>query len=153
MRVFPPLGDGIRDLHDEASNSNNHPWGVSDFDRHTREIQDVGCTRLYAEDHTHEVTKNYYRRRQILVGAFALWDVAMETGEIATAVLVPSTKTKDLSHAAITLHKRPHFNPKAMYSDRWPIKVDYWEKVFGNKLEGRLGLFHFTQRLTKTMRK
>jgi hypothetical protein len=32
------------------------------------------------------VTKNYYRKRQI--GAHALWDVATETGEIATAVLV-----------------------------------------------------------------
>jgi len=151
IRAFPPLGDGIRDVYDEAANSNNTPWGVSDYQRHTREIQGVRCSRLYAEDHTHEVTKNYYRRRQI--GAVALWDVATETGEIATAALVPSTKTKDLSHAAISLSKRPHFKPKAMYSDRWPIKVEYWEKVFGNKLEGRLGLFHFMQRLTKTMRK
>jgi len=151
MRAFPPLGDGIRDLHDEAANSDNNPWGVSDYNRHTREIQGVRCSRLYAEDHTHEVTKNYYRRRKI--GAFALWDVATETGEIATAVLVPSTKMEDLSHAAISLSKREYFKPKAMYSDRWPIKVEYWEKVFGKELEGRLGLFHFLQRITKTMRK
>jgi len=87
------------------------------------------------------------------MGAEALWDVATETGEIATAVLVPSTATKDLSHAAMSLSKRSGFTPKAMYSDRWPVKTEYWERVFGKELEGRLGLFHFTQRLTRTMRK
>ena len=103
------------------------------------------------EDHTHEAAKNYYRRRQI--GALALWDVATETGEIATAVFVPSTKIKDLSHAAIQLSRRRHFNPKAMYSDRWPTKVEYWEGIFGKQLEGRLGLFHFTQCIIRTLRK
>jgi len=107
--------------------------------------------KLYAEDHTHEVVKNYYRRKQI--GAFALWDVATETGEIATAVLVSSTKTSDLSHAAMSLSRRAHFKPKAMYSDRWPTKTEYWARLFGKELEGRLGLFHFLQRMTKTMRK
>jgi len=106
--------------------------------------------KLYAEDHTHLVCKNYFRRRQL--EAMALWDVATETGEIATAVLVPSTKTKDLSHAAIQLSKRPCFKPKAMCSDCWPTKTDYWTKAFGD-IEGRLGLFHFTQRIIQTLRK
>ena len=86
IRAFPPLGDAIRDVYDEACSSSNTPWKVSDHDRHTREIAGVGCQRLCAEDHTHEAAKNYYRRRQI--GAHALWDVATETGEIATCVLV-----------------------------------------------------------------
>jgi len=150
MRAYPPLGDGIRDAYDEASISNTH-WNISDHDRHVREIQGVKCERLYAEDHTHQVTKNYYRRRKI--GAEALWDVATETGEIATAVLAPSTKTVDLSHAAIQLSKRLTFRTKAMYSDRWPTKTEYWAKVFGDNLEGRLGLFHFQQRITRTLRK
>jgi len=36
MRCYPPTGDMIRDLCDEASNSSNNPWGISDHDRHTR---------------------------------------------------------------------------------------------------------------------
>jgi hypothetical protein len=151
LKFYPPSGDAIRDAYDEASNSYNNPWKLSDHMRHTREMQAVQCHRLYAEDHTHQMTKNYFRRKTI--GALALWDVATETGEIATAVLVPSTKTQDLSHAAMSLAKRPNFAPKAMYSDRWPVKMDYWERVFGHQIEGRLGLFHFTQRIVKTLRK
>jgi len=151
IKTFPPLGDTIREAYDDASNSINNKWGISDHDRHTREIQGVKCSRLYAEDHTHEVTKNYFGRRRL--GAFALWDVSTETGEIATAVLVPSTKATDLSHAALSLSWQQQFLPKAMYSDRWPVNVGYWAKVFGTALEGRLGLFHFTQRITKTLRK
>ena len=144
VRACPPLGDAVRDSYDEAASNNNNHWRLSDHDRHTREIQGVTCQKLYAEDHTHQVCKNYFRRRQI--GALALWDVATETGEIATAVLVPTTQTKHLSHAAIQLSKRPCFKPKAMHSDRWPTKTDYWSRVFGD-IEGRLGLFHFTQRI------
>ena len=151
MRAFPPLGDGIRDICDKASSSSNTPWSISDYNRHARELQGVKCQRLHAEDHTHEVTKNCCRRKQ--TGAVALWDVATETGEIATAVLVSSTKTKDLSHAATSLSRKPSFQPKAMCSDRWPVKTDHWEHVFGKQLEGRLGLFHFIQRITRTLRK
>jgi len=46
----------------------------------------------------HEATKSCFRRKQM--GAEALWDVATETGEIATAVLAQPTKTKNLPHAA-----------------------------------------------------
>jgi hypothetical protein len=106
---------------------------------------------LFAEDHTHEVTKNYFRKKQI--GARALWDVATETGEIATAVLVPSTKTKDFSHAAIQLSRRSMFKPSAIYSDRWPTKVGYWDMLFGSEIEGRLGLFHFLQGILQTLQK
>ena len=119
---------------------------------HTREIQSVGTNLLFAQDHTHEATKNYFHRKRN--GATALWDVATDTGEIATAVLVPSTATQDFSHAAIQLSKRKNFNPTAMYSDTWPHKKDYWEELFpGKDLKGRLGLFHYLQRITKTLRK
>jgi hypothetical protein len=81
-----------------------------------------------------------------------MWDVCTETGEIASAVLVPSTKTIHLSHAAIRLSKRETFNPSTMYSDRWPTKAGFWETVCGPSFVGRLGLFHYTQRIIK-MRK
>lgn len=82
-----------------------------------------------------------------------MWDATTETGEIAVAVLVPSTKTSDLTHAATRLSCRGNFNPTAMYSDTWPCKSLHWELIFGRELTGRLGLFHFLQRIIKTMRK
>ena len=61
----------------------------------------------------------------------AAWDVGTETGEIATVVLVPTTKTKDL-HAAKM--KRPDFKPKAVCSDtgankNGANKNTFWEDL------------------------
>jgi hypothetical protein len=151
IRAYPPLGEIIRDLYNEASHNSNNHWGISDHDRHTREIQGVKCSVVMAQDHTHEVTKNYIQKKQL--GMDALWDVATETGEIACAVLVPSTKTSDFSHAAKQLSMRPSFNPQAMYSDTWPCKSDFWSKLLGHEVKGRLGLFHYIQRITRTLRK
>ena len=151
MRSYPPTGDMLRDIYDQASSTSLNPWGISDHDRHTREIQAVRCRSIFAQDHTHQVTKNYLNRRQL--GAEAMWDVATETGEIACAVLVPSTKTSDFAHAAQQMAKREGFRPKAMYSDTWPCNADYWSLILGSEVQGRLGLFHFVQRIMRTMRK
>ena len=40
-----------------------------------------------------------------------------------------------------------------MYSDTWPCKNVYWSTLLGNQIEGRLGLFHYIQRITRTLRK
>lgn len=45
-----------------------------------------------------------------------------------------------------------NFNPSALCSDRWPIKDDHWASPFPG-IKGRLGPFHFPQRLIKTMKK
>jgi hypothetical protein len=148
---YPPTGEYIRDLYDAASSTSDNPWCISDHDRHTREIQAVKCHSIFAQDHTHEVTKNYFAKKKL--GAEALWDVSTETGEIASAVLVPSTKTAHFSHAANRLSKREDFSPRAMYSDTWPCKADYWSDLLGENIKGRLGLFHFIQRITRTLRK
>jgi hypothetical protein len=63
------------------------------------------------------------------------------------------TKTIDFSHAAIQMSKRQGFKPRAMYSDTWPCKADYWTLIIGNNIQGRLGLFHFIQRILRTLRK
>ena len=91
------------------ANSSSKPCKISDHDRNTRELQEVKSKLIMVQDHTHEVTKNYHWKKKL--GAEAMWDAATETGDIACAVLVLSTKTKDLSHAAIQLSKSPHFNP------------------------------------------
>ena len=147
----PPLGDNTRDVCDEASLTENTPWGISDCSRHTREIQGVGCRLSCAEDHTHEVTKNHFRRTRI--GAVALWDIGTDTGETASAAIVPTTRTSDLSHAATQVSRRKNFNPSALCSNRWPTKEAYWTLLFGDKVVGRLGPFHCIQRITRTIRK
>jgi len=82
-----------------------------------------------------------------------LSDVATETGEVACAVLVLSTKPCDFSHAAKQLSLRENFNPKAMCSDTWPCKSDYWALLLGHEVKGRLGLFYFIKRIAGTLRK
>ena len=108
----------IRDLFDESCTSTNNSYGISDHTRCTLEIQSVGTDSMFAQDHTMEVTKNYRRS----VGAHAVWDVAIETGEIACAVVVGTTKIRDLPHAAEAMIRRSNFNPVVMYSDTWPNK-------------------------------
>jgi len=150
MKAYPPAGDGIRNTYDAASSSTHTPWKISDHDRHIHEIQKVGCQSIFAQDHTHKVTDNYYKKNGL--GSFTLWDCANENGEIASAVLVPSTKTIHFAHAATALTRRPTFTPVAMYSDAWPAKSDFWSLLF-DPLHGRLGLFHYIQRLTRTLKK
>jgi len=106
IKQYPPLGDTVRSMHDEASNSSDTPWKISDKDRNTRELQSVTCHDIFAQDHTFSMVKNYQKR----LGAKALWDVGTATGEIAAAVLVQSTRTEDFAHAAQMLVNRPWFN-------------------------------------------
>jgi len=110
VKYYPPLGSLICNMFDSASRQQN-PWGICDYMRWTREIQSVKCEGgMFAQDHTFDVLKNCYNKK----GAMALWDVATDTGEIVSAVLVYSVKTKDYAHAAEQLSRRQHFNPAAM---------------------------------------
>jgi hypothetical protein len=148
ITVYPPTGESIRELFDMASLSNRTSYGISDQDRCTREIQSVGTNSMFAQDHTFQVVKNYQKK----LGAFAVWDCATETGEIASACLVKSTKVKEVAHAAESLARRPNFNPVVMFSDTWPHKDGFWKLLFGPAFDGRLGLFHYQQRIIKTLR-
>jgi len=147
ITCYPPTGDVLCDLYESAATLNLNYQNVSDVNRHTREIQSVGCKLAFAQDHMMELTRNY----QPSLGAFVVWDGANENNEIACVVLVRSTKTSNLAHAAKALARRTNFKPPAMYSDTWPNKECFWKLLFGTKLKGRLGLFHFTQRIIKTL--
>ena len=145
---YPPLGETIRQAYHEASRSRLNPWRTSDYERHTREIQAVGCQTSFAQDHTFQAVKNYPKRLK----AEAVWDAANEVGEIACAILVPNLETKTFSHAAQQLCSRGNFNPSVIYSDTFPHKSDYWVGLLGEDVVPRLGLFHFLQRIIKTLR-
>lgn len=144
ITVYPPSGASIRNLFDAACMSNNTTYRISDYNLCTREIQSVGTTTMLVVDHTMEATKNYWRAT---MGARAVWDAAVETGEIACAVLVKTTKVRDFAHAAEAMIRRPNFKPVVMYNDTWPNKDMLWRTFLGDSFEGRLGLFHFKQRV------
>jgi hypothetical protein len=145
---YSPDGKCFRDLLEKGALSNLTPFGISDLERCKREIQSVTCRSIFAQDLTFDVVKNYPSN----LGAKAQWDADVETGEIASLVLVPSTKASDYAHAAEALARRPGFRPKVMYSDIWPKGRSFWQMLFGTALLGRLGLFHFMQRIIKNMR-
>ena len=148
LTVCPPAGDTLRDLFDEACGSRLHPYGVSDHERWTREIQMVKTSKFFAQDHTMAVTKNYQGNS----GGKAVWTVCVEDGSVACAVNVDSTKHADVAHAAEQLKRRKGFDPILMYADTWPNKEEFWSLIFGPRLEGRLGLYHFMHRILKTLR-
>jgi len=146
VKAYPPLGDTIRDMFDEASSSKTNPWRISDYERHTREMQSVRCEGIFCQDHTFEPIKNYRKR----LGATAAWTCGTSTGEVAAVALVPSTKTQDFAHAATQLTRRPDFKQTFMCSDTWPNKEAFWLQM---GVQGRLGLFHFEQRIIRTLKK
>jgi len=76
-QLFPPTGETIRELFDDALNNSSTLWGISDHDRHAREIQGVTCRLTVAQDHTFDVLHNCQKK----LGASALWDVETETGK------------------------------------------------------------------------
>lgn len=144
----PPDGKALRDLLDQTSRSSLTLSGISDYDRHRREIQSVTCKSHFSHDHSFEIVKNYPKN----LGARAVWNVSTDTGEIASCVLVKSTACGYYAHAAECLARRQGFSPKVMYSDIWPHGKKFWGLLFGPKLLGRLGLFHFLQRIIRTLR-
>jgi hypothetical protein len=66
IRAYPLLGDTIREYYNEACSSSNQPWQLRDHDQHVWEIQSDSCNLLFAEDHTQQVTGNYFRNNKIL---------------------------------------------------------------------------------------
>ncbi len=149
--IYPPQGDTIRKDYNEAAKSTLHPYSVSDHDRYTLEIQAVGCSGTMAEDHTFQVTKNYMRGKDG-TDAQASWAACNESGEIGSAGFVKTTKMEEAAHYAEQLIRRPHWNPTGVYSDRCPKLSHFWRLLLGPVFVGVLGLFHFIQRITRTLR-
>ena len=82
----------------EASASDFNSIKLSDKMRHTREIQSVGCDVSSASDHTFQAIKNYMSA--LIFGALAIHTITVETGEIASAVIVPTAEARHFAHAA-----------------------------------------------------
>ena len=143
----PPSGPTLQALMFEAEQSELTATGVSDYDRHRRELQAVGCKTCFSYDHCAATSKCFKS-----AGIKYTWNVTNERGEIMSCVAVGSTKTYDVAHAAEQLVRRDGFKAKVLYSDVWPSGDNFWKKLVGPGVVGRLGLFHFFQRIIRTLR-
>jgi hypothetical protein len=160
VKKYPELGEWIgeyypdgakfRQLYEIAQQSTLTRTGYSEMERYTREIQSVECTLTIAQDHTMEIIKNYLPSN--INNAKACWTCCNEFGEVAAAVIVKDTKCSQFAHAAEQLARRNNFQPRVMYADTWPHLEKFWKLIFGFGCIGRLGLFHYLQRIIKTLR-
>ena len=145
-----PSGKNLRQLYVKKADSKLTPYGVSDNERFTREIQAVGINQSFAQDHTFEGTKNWQKS----LGAKAIWDVSNELGEICSAVLVPSQSNADYAHAVQQMLNRDNISSEKinMFCDTWPSSKEFWTYICPSVC-GKLGLWHFIDRITRTLRK
>jgi len=148
----PPSAEGLRNLYKDAEYSFLQPYGVSNVTRYRRELQQVTVdeSEMVAFDHTFQALKSYN-----LPGAKAIFTgVKGTTKELIALAITPSTSLSDASHFIQTaIKKRRKFRPKTVYTDTCPHGESYWKQLFGDETEGRLGLFHFLQRIIKTFSK
>ena len=87
--TLPPTGQTIHEFYTKGECSSWTPCGVSDYNRHRRELQAVTMSKFIAVDHTMDAVKTHNKKQ--LKGAKAIFDVATKTGEIALAVLLFQT--------------------------------------------------------------
>lgn len=149
VRSYPPNDQACRDLFNAAERSTLNPEGMAAKDRYERTVQSASIHELLAIDHTYETLKNYR-----LEDGKAIFTVLNEKGQICSLVIVASEKLEEVDHMLKMMLKRKEMNfndgkKRGLYTDTWPNKKEYWEKLFGPNITGVLGLFHFQQRLTK----
>jgi hypothetical protein len=121
-----------------ASRSKLTDTGVSDYDRHCREIQSVVCDTSISVDHTFQALKNY--PTSIRDKAEALFGISVETGEVACAIVVPTTAIKEAAYALEQFLRQKNVRPKVISTDTWPSNTKFWKLLFGDSVVGRLGL-------------
>jgi hypothetical protein len=138
-------------LYKTVAESDLTSSGISDNDWHKREIQSVSCQVSTASDHTFAALRNY--KKGELKGAEGVCTQNNENGEIAVAVIIPSLALSNHAHASEQFARCHNVNPKVHSSDTWPSNERFWKVVFGPQLCCHLGLWHFTNRIYRTLRK
>jgi hypothetical protein len=145
---YPPSGEQLLETAEYGARSQHTISGISDDDRHTREIQGIGSHVSTVYDHTFQVIKNYVPS----LGAKALFTQGADEGFVSSAVCVDSTKIAEAAHAVEQVARRQNYNPQMIYTDTAPKLSDFFRLIFGPGIAVVLGLFHFTQRLTQHLR-
>ena len=81
-----------------------------------------------------------------------MFGISVETGEVACAAVVPTTAIKEAAHAVEQFLRRKNAKPKVISTDTWPSTTKFWKLLFGDSVVGRLGLWHFINRICRTLR-
>ena len=138
-----PTGDQICTSQMQAASSGLNSIKLSDNMRHTQEIQSVGCNVSSASDHTFQAIKNYIIA--LIFGALAIHTITVETGEIASAVIISTTEAHHFGHAIVQFSRQSNVKPRMHVVDNYPTNSELFKVVFGSTYVLRLGLFHFVQ--------
>lgn len=148
--ISPPNYKAIGFYFTQACYSSLTPYGYSQVDRITREMQNVQVSNsdMIACDWTFQAIKNFN-----LPGAKAIFTANVgKTNEIFTLAIVASTAISQVSHMLVEiLQKRENFNPKVLYHDTCPNNQDFFKALFGANIDIRLGLFHLLHRIVDTL--
>ena len=94
-KFYAPSGEQLYNMYHSAERSNLTYTGVSEYDRHRREMIGIGCDGLTAIDWTFSVCKNYNLREK---GAATCFTMNNDSGQVAGAFLVKSTKVCEIAH-------------------------------------------------------
>jgi hypothetical protein len=100
------------------------------------EIQSVGSTQAFSIDWTFAILKNC-----ALAGAKACFSSMVETGKVCAMGLVATAKADEVGYMVELTSCRPHFQPRAMFTDTWLRAIT-----------GCHGIFHFMKRMLDTLR-
>ncbi|KAG7344511.1 hypothetical protein IV203_022519 [Nitzschia inconspicua] len=129
---YPPSPGSIRKVFESAEESAETPYGYSFKERYTRELHsvDVQPDEAVAFDWTFQLIKNY-----LLPGDKAAFTgIKGKTNEIISLLIVPSTKTADVSHALIqSRQKRESFSPSVVYTDTCPNAMVFYKAILGTR--------------------
>jgi len=145
---LPPSPQQLRNLLHLAERSDLTSSGVSDHDRQVRELQSVQAKVCFSFDHCFATAKTYLGSS----GIKCTWNVTNENGETMSCLAVADSSAATYAHGAEQLIRREGFHPKVYYSDIFPSGGPFWTLLLGDSVLGRLGLFHFLQRIVRTLR-
>ena len=146
---YMPAGETIRMMYTKGSYSTLTTNGVSDYMRHTRKIQAVGCSSAVSTDLTFAVNKNYHSNKFNNDKA-ATSTITTGEGMKASACIVPGGDAKFIAHQQEQFARRHNVNPEVFVTDDMPKNIGMYREIYGD-ISFCLGLFHFVQRITKTL--
>ena len=148
---WPPNGDSIRRLYQQAEYSSLQPYRYSNVLRYTQEIQSVrfesGDTAAF--DHTFAATRAYKDKRSIGMKCFADFNNG-RSGAIGGIYAVPKAKLSDVSHGLTQAAPRLK-NVSVLTTDTIPHGVQFWDATLGKGVKCRLGLFLFLGCMVDTL--
>ena len=147
---WPPSGATLRRLFESAEYSPLNIYGYSNFERYTRECQNVTvvATESIATDHTFQVT-NAYGNKEGMKAMFTC--IKAPSKEMVAIVGVPSTKLQDAAHCLKQSCIKRGMKPSVISTDTMPHGEEFWKELYGEDIHCQLGLFHLLTRIYATL--